>query len=214
MDHDGVEGWRTCRSDGPLILSTTTMRAPLRRFSSELLGGGRKKTNEKGVEVEEKEKEQGRGLARWPKLFKSQLRVTSPSRSVLDLRLHSTSPPTRTASPSSVMSDFLSRENELLGGSFSPPSDALGGGGGAADIDLDAAASAFPDISLDGSGDLPTPAPASSQPMSNGFDFDDFDEPVREVKVTGDDEIERFEDQFPDIGEASPVRTLVQVGCA
>ncbi|EJD08403.1 uncharacterized protein FOMMEDRAFT_74206 [Fomitiporia mediterranea MF3/22] len=100
------------------------------------------------------------------------------------------------------MSDFLSRENELLGGSFSPPA-GVSSTGGVGDIDLDAAASAFPDISLDGSGDIPITAPThgSIQPTSNGLDFGDFETPapVREVKVTGDDEIERFEDQFPDI---------------
>lgn len=72
------------------------------------------------------------------------------------------------------------------------------------DIDFDAAASAFPDISLD--DDIPIPA--SSQPApplvtdntSSGFSFDGFDSPPREpVKVTGDDDIEKFENEFPDI---------------
>ncbi|KAF9012580.1 clathrin light chain-domain-containing protein [Cyathus striatus] len=74
------------------------------------------------------------------------------------------------------------------------------------EIDFDRAASAFPDISLDGSGDIPsfpgnTGAPAS---LSNDFDFDTFATPSlerqgTEVKVTGDDEIEKFESEFPDI---------------
>lgn len=95
------------------------------------------------------------------------------------------------------MTDFLSRESELLGGQFSSGDD----------IDFDRAASAFPDISLDGSSDIPTPtlggAPALSQQTSTSSygDFDDFATPPphADVKVTGDDEIEQFESQFPDI---------------
>ena len=96
------------------------------------------------------------------------------------------------------MTDFLSRESELLGGQFSSSDD----------IDFDRAASAFPDISLDGSSDIPTPtlgagAPALSHQTSTSSyaDFDDFATPPphTDVKVTGDDEIEQFENQFPDI---------------
>jgi len=95
------------------------------------------------------------------------------------------------------MTDFLSRESQLLGGQFSSSDD----------IDFDRAASAFPDISLDGSSDLPTPtlggAPALSHQTSTSsyVDFDDFATPPphNDVKVTGDDEIEQFESQFPDI---------------
>jgi hypothetical protein len=100
------------------------------------------------------------------------------------------------------MSDFLSRENDILGGEFSS-----GPGAGPSDIDLDfdRAASAFPDISLDGSVDIPTPsaAPSMNRNVSSGFTFDDFetrDSISMDVKVTGDDEMEKFEDQFPDIG--------------
>jgi len=96
-----------------------------------------------------------------------------------------------------TMTDFLSRESELLGGQFSSSDD----------IDFDRAASAFPDISLDGSSDIPTPtlggAPALSHQTSTSsyVDFDDFATPPphTDVKVTGDDEIEQFESQFPDI---------------
>ncbi|KAG6332583.1 hypothetical protein ID866_6505 [Astraeus odoratus] len=67
------------------------------------------------------------------------------------------------------------------------------------EFDFDRAASAFPDISLDGEGDVPS-VPAAT---SAGFSFDDFGSPPRasftDVKVTGDDEIEQFENQFPDI---------------
>ena len=94
------------------------------------------------------------------------------------------------------MTDFLSRESQLLGGQFSSSDD----------IDFDRAASAFPDISLDGSGDIPTPtlggASLSRQTSSSSYvDFDDFATPPPhgDVKVTGDDEIEQFENQFPDI---------------
>jgi hypothetical protein len=72
------------------------------------------------------------------------------------------------------------------------------------DFDFDRAASAFPDLDLDGQGDVPLPpAPAAN----SGFSFDDFGSPLgqTEVKVTGDDEIEKFEDQFPElnIGQVS-----------
>ncbi|KAN0081383.1 Clathrin light chain domain containing protein [Tylopilus felleus] len=70
-------------------------------------------------------------------------------------------------------------------------------------FDFDRAASAFPDISLDGEGDMPSfqavPAPAPP----SAFSFDDFTSPPRqtfnEVKVTGDEDIEKFEDQFPEL---------------
>ena len=75
------------------------------------------------------------------------------------------------------------------------------------EIDFDLAASAFPDISLDGSGEIPTPtfrsAPVvSHQTSTSSFaDFDDFvtPPPHNDVKVTGEDEFEQFESQFPDI---------------
>ncbi|KAJ3833885.1 clathrin light chain-domain-containing protein [Lentinula raphanica] len=85
------------------------------------------------------------------------------------------------------------------------------------EIDFDAAASAFPDISLDGSGDIPTfpntTSPAAPVPTSSGFSFDDFDSPTpaaAPVKVTGDDEIEKFESEFPDIGVPSPPPAMMQ----
>jgi len=70
------------------------------------------------------------------------------------------------------------------------------------DIDFDRAASAFPDISLDGTGDIPSPSVAAPVQTSS-FSFDDFDSPPRErtteVRVTGNEEIEKFESEFPDI---------------
>lgn len=153
-----------------------------------------------------------------PRLFShTRLRVT-PRSSSLDLQHSHSKHHQQSPTPSSLtlsvdaMSDFLERENELLGGSFSPSApganSSLPG-----DIDLDAAASAFPDISLDGSGDLPPIHTQSVQPAvtGNGLGFDAFDAAVSTkppVKVTGDDEIEKFEDQFPDIGAGSPVRLL------
>ncbi|KAF5382280.1 hypothetical protein D9757_008929 [Collybiopsis confluens] len=70
------------------------------------------------------------------------------------------------------------------------------------EIDFDRAASAFPDISLDGSGDIPSTSPVAPVPSSTGFSFDDFDSaptPAPPVTVTGNDEIEKFESEFPDI---------------
>ncbi|KAF9486086.1 hypothetical protein BDN70DRAFT_916605 [Pholiota conissans] len=71
------------------------------------------------------------------------------------------------------------------------------------EIDFDAAASAFPDISLDGSTDLPAVPTLNAGRTNSGFSFEDFDsEPSVQqsnVKVTGDDEIDKFESEFPDI---------------
>ena len=79
--------------------------------------------------------------------------------------------------------------------------------GGNDDIDFDKAASAFPDISLDGSGDIPAvsspPAPAAAGGGFSFDTFDSFDSPATpqnsNVKVTGDDVIGKFESEFPDI---------------
>jgi hypothetical protein len=80
-----------------------------------------------------------------------------------------------------------------------------------ADIDFDRAASAFPDISIDGSDHFHTPAP--SQAPSLGFNFDDFESAppskTTDVKVTGDDEIEKFESEFPDIDVGTVSRLSV-----
>ncbi|KAF5355059.1 hypothetical protein D9756_005515 [Leucocoprinus leucothites] len=85
--------------------------------------------------------------------------------------------------------------------------DFLGGGN---DLDeFERAANAFPDISLDGTDDIPSvPAGNKNSHSNSGFSFDDFDAPLtpagNEVKVTGDDEIEKFENEFPelDVGPA------------
>ena len=112
--------------------------------------------------------------------------------------------------------------SDLLGGSFSSTTSTTG----IDDIDLDRAASAFPDIGIDGSGDfdIPTPGAATTTTttaQASTISFDDFDEPLQElhpkvtdVKVTGDDEIERFEDQFPDIGGGpAEVRSSPRMHC-
>ncbi|TFK81682.1 clathrin light chain [Polyporus arcularius HHB13444] len=98
--------------------------------------------------------------------------------------------------------DFLQRESDILGDEFGTPTGgtyATAGG----DIDFDLAASAFPEISLDGSGDISSPPVAPPLSSSGSFSFDDFSTPPQthatEVKVTGDDEIEKFESEFPDI---------------
>lgn len=77
------------------------------------------------------------------------------------------------------------------------------------DIDFERAASAFPDISLDGSGDIPTLATQNSttsfKSNGSGFSFDDFDAPApTNVKVTGDDELEKFTSSFPEIETPAP----------
>ena len=113
------------------------------------------------------------------------------------------------------MTDFLQRESELLGDEFSASAPTDTGGrfatatAGADDLDaFDRAAEAFPDISLDGIGDIPAPAAPAAQThkaavSSGSFSFDSFSPPpaqkTTDVKVTGDDEIEKFEDQFPEI---------------
>ncbi|KAI0050769.1 hypothetical protein FA95DRAFT_1555241 [Auriscalpium vulgare] len=75
------------------------------------------------------------------------------------------------------------------------------------DIDFDRAASAFPDISLEGDGDLPSfPAASVSIPAAApSFDLSGLDSPppVREVRITGeeDEAIEKFENEFPELEE-------------
>ncbi|KAI0300447.1 clathrin light chain [Multifurca ochricompacta] len=91
-----------------------------------------------------------------------------------------------------------------------------------ADIDYDRAASAFPDISLDGEGEIPaftSPPPAVRPPATAAFDLDAFGSPapVREVKVTGheDEAIEKFESEFPELSipqETSPPLTQPTFG--
>ena len=79
--------------------------------------------------------------------------------------------------------------------------DLFSSGNNAEDIDFDAAASAFPDIALDGSTDISTAGGGGPIARSTSvFSFDDFDTaPQSAVKVTGDDEIEKFESVFPEI---------------
>ncbi|KAF8511535.1 clathrin light chain-domain-containing protein [Gautieria morchelliformis] len=104
--------------------------------------------------------------------------------------------------------DFLARENEFLGGTFSP---SAGGqlSGNADDIDFDRAASAFPDIGID--GDIPPiPQPTTSNNHGGfGFDMGSLISPPaqQEIKVTGDDEINKFESAFPDL-EPIPQQTF------
>lgn len=108
------------------------------------------------------------------------------------------------------MSDFPDISSEFA----TAPSSAVSASG---DIDFDRAASAFPDISFDGeSTTVPSTYGALSAPSNDSgsveFSFDDFDTPpkVTDVKVTGDDEIEKFEDQFPELDVPGPqVRVLV-----
>ncbi|KAI0669600.1 clathrin light chain-domain-containing protein [Trametes maxima] len=105
------------------------------------------------------------------------------------------------------MSDFLQRESELLGEEFGTPTGGTYATATGDDLDLDRATSAFPEISLDGSDDISIPsAPPAAPPLSSTASFASFSDfssppPTRQtdVKVTGDDEIEKFENEFPDI---------------
>ena len=120
---------------------------------------------------------------------------------------NSDSASTNTTTP--TMTDFLQRESDVLGEEFGTPT---GGTYATADIDFDRAASAFPEISLDGTDDFSAPPPAAPPTKTSGsFSFDDFSSPppsrTTEVKVTGDDEIDKFESEFPDI-EVPQVRAI------
>ncbi|CAA7258987.1 unnamed protein product [Cyclocybe aegerita] len=91
--------------------------------------------------------------------------------------------------------------SDFLGGDFAS---FTSNNNNADEIDFDRAASAFPDISLDGSTEIPTAPPLAGGRQSSGFSFDSFDAvpPVQKdtaVKVTGDDEIDKFESEFPEI---------------
>lgn len=105
--------------------------------------------------------------------------------------------------------DFLAREAAVLGDSFVMPT----GGGDSGEYDFENAASAFPD--LDGDGDVPIPEPSrmkSTQGQQDGFDMDfgGYSRPApTEVKVTGDDDLDQFDSQFPDIGGVSPCLSRV-----
>ena len=92
----------------------------------------------------------------------------------------------------------MSNFPDILGDEFST---SLHRPTGSDDIDFDRAASAFPDINID-SGDFTSP-PIVADRTSNGFSFDDFGSPPRsqitDVKVTGDDDFDTFESEFPEI---------------
>jgi len=87
------------------------------------------------------------------------------------------------------------------------------------DVDeLSRAASAFPaldDDDLDGFGSLTTAAPAPIQNIGSeplDFDFDPLPaSSAPPVRITGDDEVQKFENQFPDIGEVSSCIALLRV---
>jgi hypothetical protein len=89
--------------------------------------------------------------------------------------------------------------SDFFGADFS----SFSGNKNTAEFDFDRAASAFPDISLD-DDDVPT-FPNSSggdTRTTSGFSFHDFDTAPSlspAVRVTGDDELEKFENEFPEI---------------
>ena len=72
--------------------------------------------------------------------------------------------------------------------------------------DFQRAQSAFPalDDDLDGFTSIPAP-PARSTSASGALDFDFNPAPAPVVQITDDDEIGKFESQFPDIGGAPEV---------
>ncbi|KAF8806603.1 hypothetical protein BYT27DRAFT_7191160 [Phlegmacium glaucopus] len=110
------------------------------------------------------------------------------------------------------MSDFLSREADILGNEFST---SLRGNTSGDDIDFDRAASAFPDIDIDSGDFISSQQPAVVGQTSSGFSFDDFESPPfqqhkdTQVKVTGDDDFDKFENEFPDI-DAGQQRSIPQ----
>jgi len=113
--------------------------------------------------------------------------------------------------------DFLTREQAILGGSFSPT-----GAQGTSSIDFDAAVSAFPALDdFDGQVPIGQAAPSSlGNGLGEGFgDFEpvpSFNAPsttVTDVKVTGDDELGQFESQFPDLGVVCALLTVLMVDC-
>jgi hypothetical protein len=108
--------------------------------------------------------------------------------------------------------DFLARENEFLGGAFSP---SAGGplSTNTDNIDLDRAASAFPDIDLDGGIPSIPQQTTSNNDNSFGFDLNSLTSPPapKDVKVTGDDEIDKFESAFPDIAPMPEVTTAFNI---
>ena len=81
------------------------------------------------------------------------------------------------------------------------------------------AVSALSDIPLDGEGDLPSfPAvPVLAPAPPSVFSFDHFGSPPRpsfnKVKVTDDDEIEKFEDQFPELNVSHVRLSFLIIRC-
>lgn len=89
--------------------------------------------------------------------------------------------------------------SDIFGGDFSSSFQSTNSD----EIDFDRAASAFPDISLDGSTEFSSAASFAAGRTNSGFSFEEFDAPTPQnntaVTVTGDDEIDKFESEFPDI---------------
>ena len=99
------------------------------------------------------------------------------------------------------MSDFPDLGSEFA----TAPSSAIDGG----DIDFEKAISSFPDISLDGEGDFPTPLIGTGV-GGGSFSFGGFGgSSGHEVKVTGDDDFEKFDYQFPEVGVDTPGQVCI-----
>ncbi|SNX82703.1 related to CLC1 - clathrin light chain [Melanopsichium pennsylvanicum] len=106
--------------------------------------------------------------------------------------------------PSDPTADFLAREREAAGvlsgdadlfGSSSAPA-----AGGAMGDDFERSASAFP--ALDNDGIPASTAGGNAAGSTLGFGFDDEPEPVIATRVDANDEVGKFEQNFPELDDA------------
>ena len=112
-----------------------------------------------------------------------------------------------------TMSDFLSRETDILGSEFSTSLHRPTNGD---DIDFDRAASAFPDIDLDSGTFIQSsqpPPPIIPARTNNGFSYDFGSPPLSQkvdtqVTVTNDDDFDTFAPQpQPSMFSSTPILT-------
>lgn len=115
--------------------------------------------------------------------------------------------------PSDPTADFLAREREAAG-VLSGDADLFGSsntaGAGASADDFERSASAFPALDDDG---LPAAAAAPSSNNNNagagGFGFDDLDDEPAPVsaKPAADDDVGKFEQNFPELDDGPSTNT-------
>lgn len=111
--------------------------------------------------------------------------------------------------------DFLAREREAAG-VLSGDADLFGSSisaapGGSAD-DFERSASAFPALDEDGFASAPAAAPANNAGGSTGFGFDHLDDKPEPVSATSnkpavDDEVGKFEQNFPELDDGPSTAT-------